>query len=740
MYTVYPGDLPYQASDSPKGYLFATMSDHNHQQWSAAWNAGNASGQATHETWSWSSNDTIQQQQQPPPLPPPQMIQQQSNTLLIDHAALHRQSLESATQLHQQALQSAQSFHQQAMDMHTSMASSMHSMMQASMSSMTHGMGDSYQSWSTPPQIQQAQTPSPGLVQHNVYNHYHLPPAQSPLPHLSPAQQQEMLPSAPSPAPPAPVAQEPLRITGVADDGSQQRLDAMQRDQDAKNRAMQRRYEQDQAAAKERFRLIEEAQSRDRVASEAKDREIKKLREQHAAAERGRTELERQRREDAERFAMQMAEMAKANAARPKTPPAFDMQALRKVIQEVQSRQLSPADLERVVQSTMDKQLNGMATKADVSAGTQHMQQALNRVPAGASQEQVSQVVNQELMNMIKGLTAARQSAQQQRIEASRDQRSTQMKRQEVPKATFEVEELSDDEPVPASMNTRAQGSFPLPAAPSIPLANRAASGTTPQHAPVQPTGATRQSGTPHMPHQQTLRSSAQAPSQPQHALARAAQSSSPMPRGTHQPSATTPGTGNAIAREDSPARISMTTKPEPDGAFMRQAHSMTASVTTPAQSRVAPSGAAPSSSGSPLPQRQIAAPASAQAAGTALARIAPSSVQLSQRPSTAVSTRSPSQTPAAPAPRRITAAPAVAVANSNAMVRLVPAISYTQHQPVQSSALVRPPPVPQAASALQPQAMSPQQQLGQAPPMRQLPPHGSNPDTVYDQQIARRN
>lgn len=434
---------PNPFGNDPNNRSLVPSSDGNQGRWSASWNDGTTSGQVVREAWSWPSNT-------PAPVSPPPMLMQGQNMMQIDHSALHRQSLENADQFHQQALQNSQAFHQQAMDVHNSMTANMQNMMQANMQSLMHGMASSHQlAWSsaeTP--VQQVQSLLPISYQQNIYNHYHLPQAQSPPVQLPAAQY------APSPLGPP---REPARMPEVEDDGSHQRLDDMQRRQDATNRAMQKRYEDDQAAARERFRQLEEAQARDRAASEAKDLKLRQLRDKHAASEKDKAELERQRREDAERYAQQMAEMARANAARSKSPPAFEMEALRRVVQETQARQLSPTDIERVVKSTMDKQLSGLATKADVSAGTSHMQQALNNVPSGASQEQVSQVVNQELMNMIKGLTDARQAAQQQRIEAGRQGTPTPCSRQEPPRTVYEIEELSDDEPDPPQAGPNGQ-------------------------------------------------------------------------------------------------------------------------------------------------------------------------------------------------------------------------------------------------------------------------------------------
>lgn len=193
------------------------------------------------------------------------------------------------------------------------------------------------------------------------------------------------------------------------------------------------------AQISQRLRDIEQFNSRAQSDQEAKDREVRRLQEQLAA-------VNRQRFEDSERNSQQLAELVRSQAASPPNQtPAFDMSALQKVIRETQARQLSAADIERVIEEQVSKRLSGMATKADIQNAGAQMQSALSQVPAGLNEQQVQQAVNRELNNVMQSV--ADRVNQQRRLAGQMPQDIPPAQRPQSHVHTeLVIEELPDDD------------------------------------------------------------------------------------------------------------------------------------------------------------------------------------------------------------------------------------------------------------------------------------------------------
>lgn len=203
------------------------------------------------------------------------------------------------------------------------------------------------------------------------------------------------------------------------------------------------------AEINKRLRDLEKNNTCVQSSHEAKDQEVRRLREQLAA-------VERQRRQDAERNSQQLAELVRSQATSPSAQtPAFDMSALEKVIRETQTQQLSVQDIERVIEEQVSKRLSGMVTKADIHNAGAQMQNALSQVPAGLNEEHVQQAVNRELNSAMQDV--ANRVNQQRRIAAERgqgqDSQAWQTPQQHV-QTEFVMEELPDEVTVIQSHGT----------------------------------------------------------------------------------------------------------------------------------------------------------------------------------------------------------------------------------------------------------------------------------------------
>lgn len=131
-------------------------------------------------------------------------------------------------------------------------------------------------------------------------------------------------------------------LIGLEQSGKQNQQDSEAKDQEirrlkeqiAAKEAQQHRDKADQ----NRIREVEDSQ-----AAVAKVREIRRLKEEVAS-------IERARREDAERNSKQMADLVRSQATSPSSAEAFEMSALQKIIKETQAQQLSAKDVERVIE------------------------------------------------------------------------------------------------------------------------------------------------------------------------------------------------------------------------------------------------------------------------------------------------------------------------------------------------------------------------------------------------------
>jgi hypothetical protein len=200
-----------------------------------------------------------------------------------------------------------------------------------------------------------------------------------------------------------------------------------------------------------RLRDLEQSRVQAQQDHDAKDREVRRLQEQL-------TSVERQRRQDSERNSQQMADLVRSQVATlaPSAAP-LDMSALQKVVRETQAHQLTAQDIERVIEEQVSKRLAGMATKQDIQNAGAQMQGALSKVPAGLSQREVQQAVNQELNNVMQDV--ANRVNQQRRVggQGQPDPRLQQAAQDRV-QTEFVVKELPDDAVATRSYRPRQHG------------------------------------------------------------------------------------------------------------------------------------------------------------------------------------------------------------------------------------------------------------------------------------------
>jgi hypothetical protein len=455
--------------------------NYQQNQQSYSWTDGNTQGQhtSTQQSWSWHGQTTTPMIQSPPALPELPMLNQ---------GASHQQ-------FHQQMHQNAMAHHQNAMN-------TMHQNMASMMSNMTPMMQQTplqpqitYQTVFSPqPEIawqqnvvqspqqqaqiayQPAQLMSPGVQVPQPANSYQQLPIQQQAQHnpapTSPMAVQPQLqypqsiyqqiqpqqspsfqaPAVQSPYPQAsqhhPLAQECPQITYIEQPSESQqsvqqrpqRHDQGNRFQDLEKQRKKDLENMNRAGSEIKKRLQELEQSKTRAQNDhqAKDREVRELKEQLAS-------VERQRRQDAERNSQQLADLVRSQATSPPAQtPAFDMGDLQKVIKGIQSQQLSAQDIERVIGEQVNKRLSGMATKADIQNAGAQMQSALSQVPAGLNEAQVQQAVNREFNNVIQNV--ANRVNQQRRIagQANRAPQPGQVPQDRV-QTEFVIEELPDE-------------------------------------------------------------------------------------------------------------------------------------------------------------------------------------------------------------------------------------------------------------------------------------------------------
>lgn len=521
--------------------------NHQQSQQSYRWVDGNTQvhHQQSQQSWSWQSQSVTQTPAivQTPQLPPV------ANTLLMQNTSHQR--------IHKQLHQNAMAHHQQVMDMHRNMAAGMSSMatitqpqqqqQQQQQAQVTYQAISSpvpqvqsqqqqaqisYQAFSSPvPQTQPQrqlqigyQTPTtpipvqPQLLD-NIYQQFQqqqpqsaplqlaleqsqnygarpptaspqrtmpqLPPAHAWPPqvgHLSPRQQRGVFE----------IDQSPNETVHNRPGGKNydDRFEALERRRNEDLKAMNR----EGSEMNKRLVGLEQSRTQDQQKIEAKDQEIRRLKEQIAAEEAQQhrdkadqnrirelessqaavakereirrlkeevASIERARREDAERNSKQMADLVRSQATSPSSDGAFDMSALQKIIKETQTQQLSVTDIERVIEEQVGKRLAGMASKADIHDAGQQMQGALSKVPPGLSEAQVQQAVNRELNNVMEDVAnrVKRQKQRHQQMVAERQNERRYRSPEGRLQTDFVVEELPDEvvKPMPHK-NERSQG------------------------------------------------------------------------------------------------------------------------------------------------------------------------------------------------------------------------------------------------------------------------------------------
>jgi hypothetical protein len=206
------------------------------------------------------------------------------------------------------------------------------------------------------------------------------------------------------------------------------------------------------AEINKRLRGLERSRNQAQQDHDAKDREVRRLREQL-------TSVERQRRQDAECNSQQLADLVRSQATTPASSAGdFDMSALQKVVRETQAHQLTAQDIERVIEEQVSKRMAGMATKQDIQNAGAQMQGALSKVPGGLSQQEVQQAVNRELNNVMRDV--ANRVNQQRRLggQGQSNPQSSLASQHQV-QTEFVVEELPDNAVATRSHHARHHGS-----------------------------------------------------------------------------------------------------------------------------------------------------------------------------------------------------------------------------------------------------------------------------------------
>ncbi|KAK3704645.1 hypothetical protein LTR37_013744 [Vermiconidia calcicola] len=158
----------------------------------------------------------------------------------------------------------------------------------------------------------------------------------------------------------------------------------------------------------QRLQRLDEGQAQIRQYQEAADHRL-------AASSAREQELQRQLLEAEQRHSRDLADMAHAHASRPQpTVPGLDMVALQRLIGEVQSNSLSREDIRHYVGEAVSVQLAGVARSTDIDSAASRMEKGLNKVPAGASDTQIRQAVQDEIAKAVEKV--AKHMPSQQRM------------------------------------------------------------------------------------------------------------------------------------------------------------------------------------------------------------------------------------------------------------------------------------------------------------------------------------
>lgn len=179
---------------------------------------------------------------------------------------------------------------------------------------------------------------------------------------------------------------------------------------EAQKEALEQRYKTDRgevlrqtALIDERMRKLEDKEAKRHAERDATDLEMRQLRDENLR-------LMKQSNEEAQKHQREMGDLARMYANQPQQPaPVFDTSALEKVVREVQSQQLSRADIDKIIQDRVAHQLSGVARQKDLDAAGSRMEKALSQLPRGVSAEQVQQAVNQQLCHAVNKLSLGMQ-------------------------------------------------------------------------------------------------------------------------------------------------------------------------------------------------------------------------------------------------------------------------------------------------------------------------------------------
>lgn len=498
---------------------------------------GNAHVQHTQsqQSWSWQSQTTTPMVQSPPVVQTPQLS-------AITQTSAHQQ-------LHQKMQQNAINLHQQMMAATMGSMSTMTQQRQAQQPQIT------YQAISSPqPQISYQKSLHQQCQQQNQLTYEATSPApQAPTQfwdNVSLQQQQPSLPPPPPPVQSGPPPMSPPPQTQPPSQPSRLQIELPSSSQNAPNydnrfEKLERQRKQDiqsmnreGAEMNKRLANLEHSRRHDKESLEARDREIRQLREQtasnqqqqlqHRENDRRIRELEhsksstqkageakdqeirrlneqiaslyRSKHQDSERHSQQVADLARRQVATPApSQSAFDMSALQKVIRETQVQQLPSQDIERVIEEQVSKRLTGMATKADIQNAGLQMQNALSSVPKGLSEAQVQQAVNRELNNVMQDVTRRAQEKQQQqrRIEGQMQNNAQPPRNSSNQVRTdFRIEELPDR---PGSeRKQRAIGPAPAPGSKPVVQPPPTKQKALPAAPPPETSMPSRSNGKPH--------------------------------------------------------------------------------------------------------------------------------------------------------------------------------------------------------------------------------------------------
>ncbi|KAK3051091.1 hypothetical protein LTR09_007841 [Extremus antarcticus] len=150
-----------------------------------------------------------------------------------------------------------------------------------------------------------------------------------------------------------------------------------------------------------RLHRLEQSRSQDQSQLEARDREL-------AAARAQEQHLREQLLATEQRHSHALSEMAQSQAAQPAYAASnLDMQALQTMIDEVQRNRVSKEDIKQLVSDAVGAQLAGVAKSSDLESAASRMEKGLSKVPAGASNSQVQQIIQDELAKAVRKVSKA---------------------------------------------------------------------------------------------------------------------------------------------------------------------------------------------------------------------------------------------------------------------------------------------------------------------------------------------